>query len=996
MQDQGQLHHINHTNTLTYLAYEDFKGESLSQDDSTQYEPRYAPRCLLPAGISRSQPLRRWKTNQSLYREALIYLQTCLLDGQSGGGPCNYAQLFEPLGRASGANFIQFYQIHRGMSGFLQASSQAIWCAPGWVSSNVIFEPVPIEQSYNDWLQLLTVGEEICLCQTDLDQMMFPLIQQWPYAVSSWLWLPLMVRGSLIGVLGVVHCQDQKDWEQFEIDTFRQAAQALANVHDQLGRLQGLKQAESKYRNIVENSVDGIFQSTVEGQYTTVNASLATLYGYASPADLMTHVTNIADQIYVHAADRQRFKQLIAQSRGRLTEFEVEVYRQDGSTLWVSESARTLHDDRGRVIGYEGTVKDVTARKSAEAQLIRRDRLLRSVVEATTCLLTNPSLEESLPNVLSLLATAIDTERIYIYEWSTHPENVDLTLGLRGEWRLPHSEPCKPWLHYAQPGQELERRWVNRVYRGEVIEGWDDGLLGVVRQLHQRFQIQSVLMVPIWVDQVLWGYIGLDDSHHQRPWTAHESSILTSVARSIGGAIQRQLTESSIRHQAFQDLLTGLPNRNLFNQQLASEIAIAQQNQEILAVLFLNLDHFKAINDSLGHTAGDQLLQQVARRLESVLRKRDFLARWGGDEFTLILPKLKTLESAHKIAQRLYDVLQAPFSLKNKQLTVEGSLGIALFPTDGETAQELVNKADAAMYVAKDSGRNTCAFYSMPAATVEEPSTAPQTALEESLRRAVNSQEFVLYYQPQINLAAGEVQRAEALIRWQHPELGVMSPQTFMDAAEESGLIVPMGRWVLREACLQNRAWQKAGLSPLRVSVNLSAKQLQEKDLVQQISQILAETGLAPEYLELEITETAAMQDFHQALSVLKTLKEMGLYISLDDFGTGYSSLSYLKKFPLNCLKIDQSFIQDMGQEDKDIAMIRAIIGLGRGLNLNVVAEGVETLAQVNLLRSQQCYDIQGYWFSQPLSASAMTDFLTQNRHQEALASIDWQLPLLD
>ena len=632
-------------------------------------------------------------------------------------------------------------------------------------------------------------------------------------------------------------------------------------------------------------------------------------------------------------------------------------------------------------------------RSSLESVLLQRDRLLNKVTEATTCLLTNPSLEESLPTVLELLSTAIDADRLYIYECSNHPETEGIAMGLRCDWRKPDTLPCKPLVHccYGLDDLPSEAEWYDSICRGDLVKSDCNSLMGFIRQLYEQSQIESILMVPIFINETLWGYIGLDDCHQPRSWSHHEESILTLVAKSIGGAIQRQQTEAQIRYQAFHDLLTGLPNRVMFNQHLASEVALAKQNNDQLAVLFLDLDHFKAINDTLGHTIGDLLLQKAARRLQGALRTQDLIARWGGDEFTLILPNLKTAEDARKIAQRLYEVLQPIFYINGHELQVQGSIGIALFPADGEAPLELLNKADAAMYAAKGNGRNTCAFY---ASTLNM--TEPQCSVfEQSLRQAVNNQEFVLHYQPQINLTTGEVHRIEALIRWQHPDLGLVSPQSFMETAETTGLIVPIGLWVLREACAQNKAWQDQGLLPLRIAINLSARQLQEPNLVEQISQVLQETGLAAEYVELEITETAAMRDLDQATNVLQALSDMGCYISLDDFGTGYSSLSYLQKFPLDGLKIDRTFIKDLTHDEKDTAMLSAIITLGQGLGLNIVAEGVENLEQVNLLRSQRCDQLQGNWFSYPLPAPEMTEFLANKRYQSALSLIDWQLPLL-
>jgi diguanylate cyclase (GGDEF)-like protein len=450
--------------------------------------------------------------------------------------------------------------------------------------------------------------------------------------------------------------------------------------------------------------------------------------------------------------------------------------------------------------------------------------------------------------------------------------------------------------------------------------------------------------------------------------------------------------DSQICFRSFQDQLTGLPNRFQFYQQLASELALAQKRHSKLALMIWDLDHFQAINQEFGYALGDQILQQVAQRLTAALRIHDWVIRWQGNTFALMLPNLRTERDACQIAQRLYDVLHRTFYLQGHEVQVQSSLGMAIFPQDGETPWHLLSKANAALQIAKESGRNTCAFYSVR----EQVWEWPTLSLEQGLRWALDSHALVLHYQPQINLATGTVNRVEALLRWQHPELGLVSPSTFMAQAEASGLIVPIGLWVLRQACWQNRAWEATGLPPLRMAVNISARQLQEPDLAMQIDQILVETGLPPQLLEVEITETAAMQDLSSATQVLQTLRSMGVQIALDDFGTGYSSLSYLKSFPVQYLKLDRSFIQDIGQTDKDTTMLSTMISLAQELKLGIVAEGVETLKQVNWLRSHHCYEIQGYWFSHPLSATAMTDFLLHNHYRKVLNLIDWQLPLLE
>ena len=455
-----------------------------------------------------------------------------------------------------------------------------------------------------------------------------------------------------------------------------------------------------------------------------------------------------------------------------------------------------------------------------------------------------------------------------------------------------------------------------------------------------------------------------------KPWTPEEIKLAQALGIHLYMAVMQRRVEEMLQHQASHDRLTGLPNRMLFEDRLSLALAHTHRYGEMLAVVFLDLDSFKTINDTLGHAVGDQLLQSVAERLTGCLRSGDILARWGGDEFTLLLSPISRAEDTAKIATEILDTLNAPLQFNGQELHIKASLGIALAPYDGEDADTLLKNADAAMYRAKQKGRNNYQLYTSAIGTKAQ----ERLVLENNLYKALERQEFQLYYQPQIDLKTSEIVGMEALIRWHSQESGFISPSQFIPIAEEMGLISPIGEWVLWTACAQNRTWQSLGFPPVRMAVNLSARQFQQKNLVNTIAQVLESTKLEPRYLELEITESIAMQDISLTISVLRTLRSMGIQIAMDDFGTGYSSLSSLKSFPLDKLKIDQSFVRELVTDSFDAAIITALVALGHGLKLEVIAEGVETQEQLAFLRAAKCDGVQGYFLSRPLPAEVATN----------------------
>jgi diguanylate cyclase (GGDEF)-like protein/PAS domain S-box-containing protein len=434
----------------------------------------------------------------------------------------------------------------------------------------------------------------------------------------------------------------------------------------------------------------------------------------------------------------------------------------------------------------------------------------------------------------------------------------------------------------------------------------------------------------------------------------------------------RKIAEERVQYLAYYDALTGLPNRTLLHDRLAKALAGARRQKDKVALLFLDLDRFKNINDSLGHSAGDLLLKEAAERLKNTARGQDTVARLAGDEFLIVLTDVKDIPDAAVAAERFMDAITAEFIVQGQQLNVSCSLGISIFPEHGSDGETLIKHADAAMYSAKDYGRDSFRFFTedMNAQAVE------RLTLENSLRLALDRQELFLEYQPQMDMNTGRVTGLEALLRWQHPELGLVPPDKFIRIAENSGLIMPIGEWVLSTACWQARKWQDAGLPPVPVAVNVSAVQFRQEGFREFIRRVLHETGLASQYLELELTESLLLSNADVRFQVLQDLKAMGLKLAIDDFGTGYSSFSYLKHFPVSKLKIDRSFVSDVAVNPDDAAITAAIISMAKSLNLKVIAEGVENEAQMSFLRAHHCDEIQGYYFSRPLSADAVFDKL--------------------
>ncbi|WP_054469936.1 EAL domain-containing protein [Planktothricoides sp. SR001] len=733
-----------------------------------------------------------------------------------------------------------------------------------------------------------------------------------------------------------------------------------------------LKETTEKYRSIFENAVEGIFQTTADGRYLTVNPMLATIYGYDSPGEMMANLTDIEHQLYVNPQRRNEFRHLL-EKQDAVWAFESEIYRKDGQIIWISECARKIRNAAGEIIGYEGTVVDITQRKQAEIELLKRDRLLEAVAAAMNELLLNPNHREAVNRGLGKLGEVVGVHRVYVcIERKNCDFNCELTgarlasqpsLIMEYEWTAEGISSAKTADHLLIP---TDSKIFPCLLAGEPLTILTEQMSPGDRAVFGYPDVVSSLLVPIIVQEEFFGYVGFDDCQTARSWSKSEASILVAIAGSIGGAIQRHQQEVLIHHQAFHDLLTGLPNRQQLEQSLPKMLAIAQQQEQKAAFLFIDLDRFKIINDTLGHGVGDQLLQIVAQRLKQSLREDDMIIRWGGDEFIVILNQIHHSVDAGHIAQRIINSIQQSFLIDEHQLYISCSIGIAIYPEDGIDASTLMQNADLALYRVKETGRNSYEFY-----TPYMHSEIPEyLLLENNAEQALNQQEFLLFYQPLLHPTTREIRGVEALIRWQHPTLGLLPAEKFISLLEEKGFMVKLGRWILESACEQLSIWQTLGWPPVKVWINLSAAEFQQQNLLAIISEVLQATGVNPECLGLEINEATAMQDLEFTRHRLQQLHRMRIALALDNFGSGLVSLTALKSLPFDRIKIDRFFLKKVGKKSKELALLRTMIDLGNQLGFPVVIQGVETPEQQEILATFDCDEMQGNFLSPPLFAS--------------------------
>ena len=680
-----------------------------------------------------------------------------------------------------------------------------------------------------------------------------------------------------------------------------------------LTALQDRLSTADDYRDLFENASDIIYTHDLEGVLTSFNKAAERLTGYTREEALRMNILN-----WLEPESRALTLEMMRRELGGAPRaaYEVTLLAKDGRKVALEVGSRLVFR-RGRPIAMQGIARDVTERKQAEILELDRNRVLELVAG-----------NEPLENVLEELCRLVERQ--------LNGVSCSIALGSADSAAVvaPAGVSEGPADGAACPGSEGPGQFPILARDGQVLGSF---------RLHPGPREESV----------------------------RDRAVIETARRLAVVAIEQRALTDQLAYQALHDALTGLPNRFLLEQQIDRMLAEARRHNWLVAVLFIDLDLFKQINDTLGHTAGDKVLEQVARRLEGCLRKSDCLARMGGDEFTVVLPELADSRDAQCVAEKLLTAFQEPFLIEGHELFRTASIGISLCPRDGNDAAILQRKADSAMYRAKNRGRNGFEFFA-PELDVAGPE---RLEIESALRRAMDNGELQIYYQPQVD-SSGRLAAFEALLVWNHPKLGPTSPARFIPVAEESGMIVPIGSWVIAESCRQNAAWQLSGCPPIRIAVNVSATQFCRMEFVDTVAQAISSSGLDPSLLELELTEGVIVRDLEESARQMDRLRALGVGISIDDFGTGYSSLSYLRRLPIDALKIDQSFLREVEKDPNTLPLVKAIVALAHGLSLKVVAEGIESQYQLDALRSIGCDFFQGYLCGEPLPASAAGQML--------------------
>jgi diguanylate cyclase (GGDEF)-like protein/PAS domain S-box-containing protein len=714
--------------------------------------------------------------------------------------------------------------------------------------------------------------------------------------------VPMGLERRLFGTIGCSTVTHERDWPDEAILLLQIAGEILVGAIERSRTYDALRASETRHRLLFERNLAGVFRNTLDGEILDCNDALAEMLGYESHTELIG--LNARD-LYFRGEEREGLIDLI-RSAGGIPNLEICLRRRGGEPVWLLESVHAVFDHTLGENVLEGTMIDITDRKLAENALRDSEARYRLIAENSTDMISR-----STPRGRFLYVSDA-ARQILGY---TPNEMIGHSIF---EYALPEDHPILRRVDLFDTPQTFSYRV--RRKDGEVI--WFESRNRALRDANGN------------VTEVV------------------------AVSRDVS---ERRRAEEQIEYQAYHDALTGLPNRALFRDRLTIALAHAKRQQSPVALMFLDLDRFKNVNDTLGHSLGDELLKVIAGRLSAVLREEDTIARMGGDEFTVLIANITSEADTPFIAQKLLDAVAQPLGIEGHELFITTSIGIAVYPNDGDSAEALLKNADNAMYRAKEIGRSS---YQLSAVSTSERSV-DRLSMENALRHAIDRGEFVLHYQPQIRTDTMEVVGMEALLRWNRPEHGIVMPEMFIPLAEETRLILPIGEWVLREACRQAKQWPK----PLRLAVNLSPRQFQQSDLRTMIRAALDESSLDANLLELEITESTAMHNTERTLATMRGLREMGVRIALDDFGTGHSALNYLRSFPIDSVKIDQAFVHEIEVSASDRAIVSAVIAMAHGMNLRVTAEGVETEAQFAFLREQGCEEVQGFLFGRPSAA---------------------------
>lgn len=675
------------------------------------------------------------------------------------------------------------------------------------------------------------------------------------------------------------------------------------------------------------------FGSTAQDQSWSLN--IAPLFGLTEPPKAQAELLP-----YILECDRDILMACVMQAvneRRRENDCEYRIRRPDGDIRWLMSRILVGTDEHGATRYLVSMCFDITEQKQANEYLA----------------VSNKQLEQAQAH----LHAALSASGIAIFR---HAFDTSQAVALKGDaaWNFNLAQ-----VFGYPPNTEITPELQLRRMRTEDIEATGAKAREALQANRREYQHEYPIQ---WDDQSthwLLSKCTTDLDENGRP---------EYVSGAVIDITERKLAEQQMQYIATHDVLTALPNRFMFNNLLSHTIETANRYSSQFAILFIDLDRFKAINDALGHQAGDQLLVEIAQRLRSCLRTSDVLARISGDEFVVLAPELDNEEGAGSIARKIIAAVSQPMVLLGHSCQVTASIGICLFPNHGDNEQTLIKNADAAMYVAKEAGKNNYQFFNAASTSL----SLERMAIENELRSALANNELSLQYQAKLDLHSNGITGVEALLRWDNPKFGSISPAQMIPMAEETGLIVPIGQWVLMTACKQNVAWQKQGLPPICVAVNISARQFLSKDLLSHIKEALEESGMAAELLEVEITESMVMHHVDQAIALLHAIKKLGVRIAIDDFGTGYSSLAQLKRFPIDTLKVDRSFINEVASNAGDQAITDAVIALGKSLSLTIIAEGVETQEQQDFLRKHACDEMQGYHFSRPVPPDEFSTLL--------------------